>query len=593
MNLPSTEQTLLYQTFYNASIGLAISDRDGRLLKVNSALCSMLGYTENDLLHMSIRDVTYPEDLQPNLNYNEKLYAGQIECFQLEKRYIHRDGHLVWGLLTVSAIYDEEGQPTLSMAQLIDKTKDHRIQAAMDRLNSLYRYTSEGIAILNADGIILQVNPAFEQLFGWSEAEIQGKRFPVTPEISVAHAEYLMQETMQGRPVTGFETLKQRKDGTLITVTITTSPIRDEHGNIYAMAGIIRDETKRKQRDEELIATKVQLESFISNNMDPIFIFDSCDRLVRVNAAVERTFGWKAEELLGLRLEQIPLIPPDSVPEVTHNKKEIDSKLGVHGYETVRLKKDGSPIHVMLSMFPLQNNEWAAILRDITERKQSEEVMVKNEKLSIAGQLAAGIAHEIRNPVTAIKGFLQLMQRGLGKPNYLDIMGEEIKRIELILSELLILAKPQAVKFERKDLRPILDHVIALLDAQANLNNTEITTELDESAVLLPCDENQLKQVFINFIKNAIDAMPKGGKLLIQSSRWKEDHVCIRFMDEGCGIPKHIVERLGQPFYTTKEKGTGLGFMVSKRIIETHGGRVQVFSEENKGTTVEVILPLE
>jgi len=133
--------------------------------------------------------------------------------------------------------------------------------------------------------------------------------------------------------------------------------------------------------------------------------------------------------------------------------------------------------------------------------------------------------------------------------------------------------------------------VIALLEAQAHLNNIEISLQAGEADTFVYCDENQMKQVFINFIKNAIEAMPNGGQLLIEVDRRNKELIRILLIDQGMGIPKHILSQLGQPFYTTKEKGTGLGFMVSSRIIENHHGNVQVFSEENQGTTIELLLP--
>ncbi|MGO4270196.1 ATP-binding protein [Paenibacillus sp. TAF58] len=138
----------------------------------------------------------------------------------------------------------------------------------------------------------------------------------------------------------------------------------------------------------------------------------------------------------------------------------------------------------------------------------------------------------------------------------------------------------------------LLSQVTTLLDTQAIINNVQIITEFDPDIPPILCDENQLKQVCINFIKNAIEAMPKGGNMVIQLTSKNENNINLRFIDQGCGIPPYILSKLGQPFYTTKEKGTGLGFMVSKRIIENHHGEIAVHSEENKGTTIEISLPI-
>ncbi|WP_456271174.1 ATP-binding protein [Bacillus sp. AK031] len=213
------------------------------------------------------------------------------------------------------------------------------------------------------------------------------------------------------------------------------------------------------------------------------------------------------------------------------------------------------------------------------------------EKLSIAGQLAAGIAHEIRNPITVIKGFIQLLNSN-EKNEYFTIISSEIERIEQILSELLILSKPQETKFEHIEIMRLLNQVITLLNPHALLYNVEIIKDFHTKDVLIECDENQLKQVFINYIKNSVESMSDGGKLIIKVRESGVEAVSILFIDEGVGMAEEVLSNLGKPFFTTKEKGTGLGYIISKKIIETHSGEVSVLSEVNSGTTIEVTLPL-
>ncbi|HZG76692.1 MAG TPA: ATP-binding protein, partial [Paenibacillus sp.] len=233
------------------------------------------------------------------------------------------------------------------------------------------------------------------------------------------------------------------------------------------------------------------------------------------------------------------------------------------------------------------------LIRDIAEQKRTQELIVHAEKLAVAGQFAAAIAHEIRNPLTAIKGFLQLLMRDVtDKSRFFDIIFSEMSRIEMITNELLILAKPQAVKFAKKDIRFLMQQVVSFMDAQANMNNVLLQVDYGPSDLLVLCDENQLKQVFINFLKNAIEAMPDGGLMKIHMSRSASGVSTVRFTDQGSGMPEEVLEKLGEPFYTTKETGTGLGLMVTKRIVQQHGGDVRFSSKLGEGTTVELTLPL-
>ncbi len=230
--------------------------------------------------------------------------------------------------------------------------------------------------------------------------------------------------------------------------------------------------------------------------------------------------------------------------------------------------------------------------RDITERKKTEELLRRSEKLAVVGEIAAGIAHEIKNPLTSLNGFIQLIQSGgIDKDEYYQIMLSELSRIEHIISELLVLAEPQNTEKHLKNICGLLDHVIALYRHQAHKNNVQIIKDSEATIPLLLCNEDQLKQVFINIVKNAIEAMPNGGLLLIEV-KLLENFVRVSFIDEGVGIPDEILRKIGQPFVTTKETGTGLGLMISRKIIESHQGEMEIKSQDGQGSRIDIYLPL-
>lgn len=232
--------------------------------------------------------------------------------------------------------------------------------------------------------------------------------------------------------------------------------------------------------------------------------------------------------------------------------------------------------------------------RDITNRVNAENLLIKAEKLSIVGELAAGIAHEIRNPLTALKGFVQLMSKTAnGKDSaYLTVMFDELKRIESIVNEFLVLAKPTIEHHRRHLLKDILNEVCIVIQPHASIQNVKIEISQQAQTPTLLCDKNRMKQVFVNLLKNAVEAMPEGGVVQIDAKQLDDNQIAIYITDHGMGIHEDDVNKIGEPFYTTKPTGTGLGLMVTERILESHGGSLRINSEVGLGTTVRVSLPL-
>lgn len=366
------------------------------------------------------------------------------------------------------------------------------------------------------------------------------------------------------------------------------------------------EDIKREKRallKDHLIEEIEKNNTLFNGNKDAIIVLDIEGNIVQLNPAFEQLSHYCAADCLQIKYPM--LFPIEILDKVFHYfHKTILGQ--VHNFDCIMTTKNGKKVDLNVTNIPIGVNDQIvgvyAVLKDITlfKRKKLEvedvekfqEILLNAEKLNIAGQLAAGIAHEVRNPLTAIKGFLQLMEAGVDKKSYYRIIQSEMDRIELILSELLVLAKPQDIKFENENMKWLIDDVKTLIDTQAIMNNVLIEV-MDECGDLeIRCDKNQIKQVFINFLKNAIEAMPDGGTITIEIKKLSTNKVKIFFKDTGTGIPHEILKRIGEPFFTTKENGTGLGIMISKQIIENHHGSVHFWSDE-KGTIIEVILPIQ
>ncbi|UFU00430.1 ATP-binding protein [Radiobacillus kanasensis] len=246
---------------------------------------------------------------------------------------------------------------------------------------------------------------------------------------------------------------------------------------------------------------------------------------------------------------------------------------------------------VPTQIYQTSNSVIPSIADQINLEKSAEEDLVRSEQLSFAGQLAAGICHEIRNPLTTIKGFFQFIKEMDRKEEkYFDVIHEELSRIEKITTELLLLAKPDSESRSKQNLVKLVEDVQVLLNTQAVLKEISIHTIFQEEELMIDCDPAKIKQVLINLIKNAIEVMDRG--TITVTAKRTGNMALLTIVDEGPGMSQEHIQKIGEPFFTTKEKGTGLGLIICLNIIRNHNGKMKIESELGEGTTFKVSLPL-
>ncbi|GAA0327278.1 hypothetical protein GCM10008967_17230 [Bacillus carboniphilus] len=353
---------------------------------------------------------------------------------------------------------------------------------------------------------------------------------------------------------------------------------------------------RENEAKEALFLSQEYLQSIIQHTQDAVVVIDKDERVLTANQAFERIFGIPIEKNLG---EKLDILPKRIVPLAKKQLQKVLQGERLIAIETKCLRSDGEEITVEMTLSPIYNKEQSidaifVIVRDITQKKETERLLLESEKLKLAGEIAAGIAHEVRNPLTVISGFLQMIDRDPQKiKQYSSIMLGEIKRVNEIINEFLLLAKPKPQNFLVCDLTDVVQDVLLLFESECNLKSIVLNTKLSSKPTILKCEPNHLKQVFINLLKNAIEAMPKGGTLTIQTDQTDKNTATVSISDTGVGIPSANMQLIGQPFFTTKDSGTGLGLMITEKIIKDHQGNVEIKSIENIGTEVIIQLPLK
>ncbi|MFD2371921.1 ATP-binding protein [Brevibacillus sp. GCM10020057] len=459
-------------------------------------------------------------------------------------------------------------------------------------LEAVLALTTDAMAILDTRGKIKSMNPACKELFG-PPVETQGG---IDISIMPADRQEAFHLARKGKQPPERE-MRIDRDGSSTLVSCSFTPVFNAAGEVIRIVGRSRNLAER-ETIRELKASQEKYRLITENMTDMIFVYKKADgKAVFVSSSHTQQLGYPVDELRAMNPQELrSLIHPDDVEMVLHVSNRdwtVENNTAV----VYRLRhREGHWVSVESRFKPLLDeagnvHSIMIVSRDVSEVVETKELLRQSDKLSAIGQLAAGIAHEIRNPLTSLRGFVQLLQSSLADPRYCEIMLAELDRINFIVSELLVLAKPKTMKFEDKNPALIIQNVVSLLESQANMNNILFHVNLDADLPDITCDENQLKQVFINVCKNAIEALPQGGEVFLEGEQVSPVCIHIRIRDTGCGIEPSRIPRLGEPFYTTKEKGTGLGLMISQRILEDHGGSLSIESEQGKGTTVHITLP--
>lgn len=336
-------------------------------------------------------------------------------------------------------------------------------------------------------------------------------------------------------------------------------------------------------------------EAMVRNSNDPITTIDLEFKITSMNPAGQKLYGYMLEEVLGKHITILAV--PNESQELIDILSRVRAGEEIISYDMQRQKKDGTVIDVSLSISPIKDDQGhisgiMGIHRDVTEKKKIQAEMQKLDGLNLIGQMAASIAHEIRNPMTTVRGFLQLLGSKVSLKefkSYFELMVEELDRANSIITEFLSLSRNSPISLSEHNLNEIINKLLPMLRADALKNETTIIAEL-ENIPNVKLNEREIRQVILNLVRNALESMPSGGIIRINTSL-ENNKAVIRVNDQGSGIPARVLENIGKPFLTTKKNGTGLGLPVTYNIVYRHGGTISIETGPG-GTTFIIKLPM-
>lgn len=319
---------------------------------------------------------------------------------------------------------------------------------------------------------------------------------------------------------------------------------------------------------------------------DIIVVWNKLGEMLFVSESIVSLLGYDRSEFLGVNWQK--LIEAKHVIYIKHTISGLEDKR--FNLKIFKKQEEMDLFECQIVHVEEDRNYCIGIFKAIPYKEATETMVANSEKMSIVGQFAAGIAHEIRNPLTSLKGFLELLQAGIEqKEVYYQIMAEEIEKIESLTAELLYLSKPLTNNKRMESVHSMIEDVLILFKSQAKIKNINIK-HITVTEEFIYCDRSQIKQVFTNLIKNAIEIMDAPGKIeIIPIVVGKTVEIAI--IDEGPGIPEDMIDMIGEPFFTTKEDGTGLGLMMTNKILKEHEGLLKVIQNDLKGSTFKVVLP--
>ncbi len=593
--------------------GIIVFDEDSRIEFANQRAAEILGFPKDQILGREFFSLIGKRDeefLEEMVMRGEGL--GEKVCTEMSIQTPSARAKETEVCLAPTRSDDGRIKTYAYLRDITERKKFEKdLRESEEKYRNLFERVSHGLFISTKEGRFLDCNQALLQMAGYADKE-EFLKVDIARDLYVnSEDRKRFQELIEQQGfVKDLEVEFKRKGGEKITVLLTAHVKRDEKGNIIGYEGLNIDISDRKRMEKELKEANEFLMNLIEDSVDGIIVTNMNGNILIFNKGAEKILGYKAEEVAG-KMNIRSIYEPGVARDVMEKLRSPDyGGIGkLTSFPIFHRRKDGELIEGDLSASIVYDEEGKqvasiGIFKDLRERLKMErelqktrEALLQSEKLAAMGRLTSQIAHELNNPIYGIMNTLELLKTEIPpeskRRKILELSLSEIQRLSEMLRNMLSFSKPEEERRGPVKIKELLEGILLVMEKQMRESNIKVETFFDDEIPEVIASTNQLRQVMLNVIKNAKEAMPKGGTLTVRTSR-EDNKVLISIQDTGMGIPEEIKDKIFEAFFTTKHKvkGVGLGLSVCYGIIKDHGGEINVESEEGKGTTFTIRLPI-
>jgi two-component system cell cycle sensor histidine kinase/response regulator CckA len=608
------------RTFERAPIAIAHITPDGRWIEFNQRMLDLLGYSSEELHALRYADLTHPDDAAVDQEGCRRVVAGEIQVYRMEKRYIRKDGAIVWGRLCMSLVRTAEGAPDYLIATVEDITELKATEDALRASEKRYAHIAANVPgmvyqfVRETDGSIALpiVGDAARELFGLEPDAIQQD-----PTLLIDTIHPADRPSWDASVIVSATSLAPwRWEGRVRTATGeerwiqgAARPERQPDGGIL-WDGLLIDVTEQRKAATQLEESEQRYRSMFDHHPDAVFSLDLEGRFSSMNPACEVVSGYRPDELVGRSFDPI-LLP--AYLETTHRAYEAAAAGVAQSFEVVIRHRSGREVPVSVTNVPIIVGGAVVgvfgIAKDLTIRRSLEAQLLAAQRMEAVGRLAGGVAHEINNALQGVRGFgslalEQLAPRDAARADLEEAL-RSVGRATEVARQLLAFTRQQVLQPQHVPLSEVVADFEPML--RQTLGPTrQLRLSLTDAPTWVFADRGQLEQVLLNLVLNACDAMPDGGLCTIvvdrpggaveAAVRREEPAEAVRLQvrDTGIGMDEATLANIFEPFFTTKPAGhgTGLGLPVVSGIVEQSGGRIETQSAPGKGTTIGILMPL-